>query len=125
MKYIALVFSMVILMLGMNSSAHAQSNAASETVQPGFLNVHVTQNTTREELAQLQKAMSAINIGFRYDMVNWVDGKLQSIRFGLILKDKTRVRNAYDSMDADTDIWIRLEGTGDERVFCAGSQCAD
>ncbi|MBO75370.1 MAG: hypothetical protein CMD33_08870 [Flavobacteriales bacterium] len=125
MKYIALVFSMVILTLGMNSSAHGQSNATSETVQPGFLNVHVTQNTTREELAQLQKDMSAINIGFRYDMINWVDGKLQSIRFGLILQDKTMVRNAYDSMDADTDIWIRLEGTGDERVFCAGSQCAD
>ena len=58
-------------------------------------------------------------------MVNWVDDKLQSIRFALILQDGTMVRNAYETMDAETDIWLRLEGTGDERVFCAGSQCAE
>ena len=125
MKHIAFIFSMAIVMLGINPSAQAQSDAASETVQPGYVNVHVTQNSTRAELAQLQKDLSAVNIGFRYDMVDWVDGKLQSIRFALILQDGTMVRNAYDAMDAETDIWIRLEGTGEERVFCAGSKCAE
>ena len=91
----------------------------------GYVNVHVTQNSTRAELAQLQKDLSAVNIGFRYDMVDWVEGKLQSIRFALILQDGTMVRNAYDAMGAETDIWIRLEGTGEERVFCAGSKCAE
>ena len=125
MKHIAFIFSMAIVMLGINPSAQAQSDAASETVQPGYVNVHVTQNSTRAELAQLQKDLSAVDIGFRYDMVDWVDGKLQSIRFALILQDGTMVRNAYDAMDAETDIWIRLEGTGEERVFCAGSKCAE
>ena len=125
MKHIAFVFSMAIVMLGSNPTAQAQSDAATETVQPGYVNVHVTQNSTRAELAQLQKDLSAVNIGFRYDMVDWVDGKLQSIRFALILKDGTMVRNAYDAMDTDTDIWLRLEGTGEERVFCAGSKCAE
>ena len=125
MKHIAFIFSMAIVMLGINPTAQAQSDAATETVQPGYVNVHVTQNSTRAELAQLQKDLSAVNIGFRYDMVEWVDGKLQSIRFALILQDGTMVRNAYDAMDAETDIWLRLEGTGEERVFCAGSKCAE
>lgn len=125
MKHIAFIFSMAIVMLGINPTAQAQSDAAAETVQPGYVNVHVTQNSTRAELAQLQKDLSSVNIGFRYDMVNWIDGKLQSIRFALILQDGTMVRNAYDAMDAETDIWIRLEGTGEERVFCAGSKCAE
>ena len=125
MKHIAFVFSMAIVMLGSNPTAQAQSDAATETVQPGYVNVHVTQNSTRADLAQLQKDLSAVNIGFRYDMVDWVDGKLQSIRFALILQDGTMVRNAYDAMDAETDIWLRLEGTGEERVFCAGSKCAE
>ena len=81
MKHIAFIFSMAIVMLGINPTAQAQSDAATETVQPGYVNVHVTQNSTRAELAQLQKDLSAVNIGFRYDMVDWVDGKLQSIRF--------------------------------------------
>ena len=125
MKHIAFIFSMAIVMLGINPTAQAQSDAAEETVQPGYVNVHVTQNSTRAELAQLQKDLSAVNIGFRYDMVDWVEGKLQSIRFALILQDGTMVRNAYDAIDAETDIWIRLEGTGEERVFCAGSKCAE
>ena len=125
MKHIAFIFSMAIVMLGINPTAQAQSDAATETVQPGYVNVHVTQNSTRAELAQLQKDLSAVNIGFRYDMVDWVDGKLKSIRFALILQDGTMVRNAYDAMDAETDIWLRLEGTGEERVFCAGSKCAE
>ena len=125
MKHIAFIFSMAIVMLGINPTAQAQSDAATETVQPGYVNVHVTQNSTRAELAQLQKDLSAVNIGFRYDMVDWVEGKLQSIRFALILQDGTMVRNAYDAMDAETDIWLRLEGTGEERVFCAGSKCAE
>ena len=125
MKHIAFIFSMAIVMLGINPGAQAQSDAATETVQPGYVNVHVTENSTRAELAQLQKNLSAVNIGFRYDLVDWVDGKLQSIRFALILQDGTMVRNAYDAMDAETDIWIRLEGTGAERVFCAGSKCAE
>ena len=125
MKHIAFIFSMAIVMLGINPTAQAQSDAAEETVQPGYVNVHVTQNSTRAELAQLQKDLSAVNIGFRYDMVDWVEGKLQSIRFALILQDGTMVRNAYDAMDAETDVWIRLEGTGEERVFCAGSKCAE
>lgn len=125
MKNIAFIFSMAIVMLGINPTAQAQSDAATETVQPGYVNVHVTQNSTRAELAQLQKDLSAVNIGFRYDMVDWVDGKLQSIRFALILQDGTMVRNAYDAMDAETDIWLRLEGTGEDRVFCAGSKCAE
>ena len=125
MKHIAFIFSMAFVMLGISPTAQAQSDAATETVQPGIVNVHLTQNSTRAELAQLQKDLSAVNIGFRYDMVDWVDGKLQSIRFALILQDGTMVRNAHDAMDAETDIWLRLEGTGDERIFCAGSKCAE
>lgn len=125
MKHTAFILSMAMVMLGINPTAQAQSDSSTETIQPGYVNVHVTENSTRMELAQLQKNLSAVNIGFRYDMVNWVDDKLQSIRLAVILQDGTIVRNAYEALDAETDIWIRLEGTGEERVFCAGSKCAE
>ncbi|MBN31984.1 MAG: hypothetical protein CL845_08385 [Crocinitomicaceae bacterium] len=125
MKTSVFVFGISIAMLSIGPFVYGQSDVNSEAVQPDFLNVHVTQNSTQSELAQLQKDMSAVNIGFRYDMVNWIDGKLQSIRFALILRDGTMIRNAYEVMDSETDVWIRLEGTGEERVFCAGDKCAD
>ena len=125
MKHLAFLFSLAMCMLHTTPSAQAQADFASDAIQPDYVNVHVTQNTSRESLAQLQKALSVVNIGFRYDMVDWEDGALQSIRFALILQDGTMVRNAYESIDAETDIWIRLEGEGSERIFCAGSQCAE
>lgn len=125
MKHTAFILSMAMVMLGINPTAQAQSDSSTETIQPGYVNVHITENSTRMELAQLQKNLSAVNIGFRYDMVNWVNDKLQSIRLAVILQDGTMVRNAYEALDAETDIWIRLEGTGEERVFCAGSKCAE
>lgn len=97
----------------------------SENIQSDFLNIHVNQTTSRTELAQWQKAMSAVGIGFRYDLVNWVEDELQSIRFAVILPDGTMRRNVVEEMNGETDIWIRLEGSGDERIFCAGDACND
>jgi len=97
----------------------------SENIQSDYLNIHVNQSTSRTELAQWQKAMSAVGIGFRYDLVNWVEGELQSIRFAVILPDGTMRRNVVEDIDGETDIWIRLEGSGDGRVFCAGDDCND
>ena len=96
-----------------------------ENIQSDFLNIHVNQNTSRTELAQWQKAMSVVGIGFRYDLVNWVEGELQSIRFAIILPDGAMRRNVVENIDGETDIWIRLEGAGDERIFCAGDECND
>lgn len=125
MKHFAFSLGMALCLLGTTTPTQAQSTSTNAEVQPGYLNVHITSNTTREELAQLQKDMSTVNIGFRYDMVDWVNGQLQSIRFALILQDGTMVRNAYDSMEAATDVWIRLEGEGENRIFCAGDECAE
>lgn len=124
MKHFAFLLGTALCLLGTSTDAQAQSTP-NDAVQPGYLNLHITENTTRENLAQLQKDMSTVNIGFRYDMVDWVDGKLQSIRFALILQDGTMVRNAYEAMDASTDVWLRLEGEGASRIFCAGSECAE
>lgn len=125
MKHFAFLLGLAMAMLGTTTELQAQSTSSDAAVQPGYLNVHITPNTTRENLAQLQKDMSTVNIGFRYDMVNWVDGQLQSIRFAVILQDGTMVRNAFESMEADSDVWIRLEGSGADRIFCAGDECAE
>ena len=97
----------------------------SEAIQPNFLDVHINQGTSRAELSQFQKEMQAYNIGFRYDLIEWNEGQLQSIRFAVRLPDGTMRRNVYEAMDAETDIWIRLEGSGEERIFCAGSDCGE
>lgn len=121
MKNTLYSFGMALLLSGLGSSAWAQSG----DIQPNFLNVHITENSTRQDLAQLQKDMSQVGIGFRYDLVDWVDGKLQSIRFAVLLNDGTMRRTVVESLDADSDIWIRLEGSGEGRIFCAGSNCED
>tara|TARA_B100000768_G_C11282099_1_gene379248 strand:+ start:4687 stop:5049 length:363 start_codon:yes stop_codon:yes gene_type:complete len=97
--------------------------AQSEAIQPDFLNIHITQATSRMELTQIQSDMGDYNIGFRYDMVTWSNDQLQSIRFAVRLPDGTMRRTVFEAIDAETDIWIRLEGSGTERIFCAGSQC--
>ena len=97
--------------------------AQSDAIQPDFLNIHITQATSRAELSQMQKDMSAYNIGFRYDLIQWSNDELQSIRFAVRLPDGTMRRNVYEALESETDIWIRLEGEGAERIFCAGSQC--
>lgn len=77
------------------------------------------------DLAQLQKDMSQVGIGFRYDLITWESDQLKSIRLAVRLADGTMRRAYYEAIEADTDIWIRLEGSGENRVFCAGSSCED
>ena len=97
--------------------------AQTEAIQPNLLNVHINQTTSKAELAQIQQDMRALNIGFRYDLVEWSNNELQSIRFAVRLPDGTMRNNVYETIESDTDIWIRLEGSGDDRIFCAGSDC--
>jgi hypothetical protein len=97
--------------------------AQASGVQPDYLDVHINQSTSRTALGELQKEMNDYNIGFRYDLVQWENDQLLSIRFAVRLPDGTMRRNNYETIDAETDIWIRLEGNGAERIFCAGSAC--
>jgi hypothetical protein len=97
--------------------------AQTEAIQPDLLNVHINQSTSKAELTQIQQDMKAFNIGFRYDMAEWSNDELQSIRFAVRLPDGTMRNNVYETIESDTDIWIRLEGSGNDRIFCAGSDC--
>ena len=97
--------------------------AQTEAIQPDVLNVHINQSTSKAELIQIQQDMKAFNIGFRYDLAEWINDELQSIRFAVRLPDGTMRSDVYESIESDTDIWIRLEGSGDDRIFCAGSDC--
>ena len=121
MKHIAFLFSMAIVMLGINPALQAQSDGHRNGAA-GYVNVHVPKLDASRISATL-KDLSAVNINSA--TIWWIGWKKAAIdSFALILQD-TMVRNAYDAMDAETDIWIRLEGTGEERVFCAGSKCAE
>ncbi len=120
MKNVLTSFSLAVFTLGLSITSVAQSE-----IQSDYLDVHLTQSTTRTELAQLQKDFSEVGIGFRYDLIDWADENLQSIRFAIILPDGSMRRHISESMDAETDIWIRLEGSGSERIFCAGGSCED
>lgn len=119
MKTAFVTSSIVLAFLLFTSISLGQS----ESIQPNQLDIHINQSTTRAELSQMQQDMHAFNIGFRYDLVEWENDQLLSIRFAVRLPDGTMRRNVYEAIDAETDIWIRLEGTGTDRVFCAGSAC--
>lgn len=105
--------------------AFAQDASVNENIQSGFLNVHINQQTTRMDLAQLQKDMSQVGIAFRYDLIEWEADELKSIRMAVRLTDGSMRRAFYETIEEGTDIWIRLEGSGDNRVFCAGANCED
>lgn len=120
MKNVLASFSLALFTLAMSFTTHAQSE-----IQSDSFDVHITSSTTRMELAQLQKDFSEVGIGFRYDLIDWTDETLQSIRLAIILPDGSMRRHMSESLDADADIWLRLEGSGTERIFCAGDNCED
>lgn len=119
MKRTLASFVLAVALCGFQHTAQCQS----ATIEQGTLDIHLNQNTSRDALAQIQKQMSAVGIGFRYDLIDWEDGLLKSIRMAVILPDGTMRRNTYSEIDQSSDIWIRLEGQGAERTFCIGNQC--
>ena len=122
MKQIAFLFSMAIVMLGINPAAQAQPDAAANGAarirqRPRHL------KSTRAELAQLQKDLSAVNIGFRHDMV---DCMACCNRFALPSSCRTAPLSAMH-----TTPWVLKRTFGSDwkapvkSAFRAGSKCAE
>ena len=67
--------------------ASLASWAQSPIVTPNAVDLHITQETSRDQLAQMQQSLHAAGIGFRYDLVAW-----EGNGFALLIKrlDKNR-----------------------------------
>ena len=89
------------------------------------IDIHITSSTTRDALSQIQQELHAQGIGFRYDLIHWDAGELQSIRLALRLGDGSMQTANFESLEPETDIRIVIHGTGEDRVFCVGTTCPE
>jgi hypothetical protein len=105
--------------------ASLASWAQSPIVTPNAVDLHITQETSRDQLAQMQQSLHAAGIGFRYDLVAWEGNALQSIRMAVRLADGTLQTTELESFNSETDVRIQLSGTGENRIFCVGTACPE
>jgi len=75
----------LLLAAGMAAStfAFAQSDVYVGTVTANLVDITIDQNTTRDQLARMQRDLFEQGITFRYDNINWIEGELVSIHVGL------------------------------------------
>lgn len=99
--------------------------AQSSVVTPNSVDIHINQETSREQLAQMQQSLQEVGIGFRYDLVSWEEGALQSIRMAVRLADGTMETSEVASFNVETDVRILLSGEGEARIFCLGVACPE
>lgn len=69
--------------LAVSTFALSQSDAYVGTVTADLVDITITQNTTRDQLARMQRDLYEQGITFRYDNINWIEGELVSIHVGL------------------------------------------
>lgn len=99
--------------------------AQSAQITATSLDLHITQETSQDDLRQMQQTLAAVGIGFRYDLVSWEENTLQSIRMAVILSDGTLQTHEIETFEAVTDLRILLEGGGEDRIFCVGIDCPE
>ena len=99
--------------------------AQSSVITPNSVDLHIDQETSRDQLAEMQQSLQAVGIGFRYDLVSWEENALQSIRMAVRLADGTMETSEVESFNEETDVRIMLSGEGEARIFCVGVACPD
>ena len=103
--------------------ASIASWAQSSNITPNSVDLQISQETSREQLAQMQKSLQEAGIGFRYDLVSWEENGLQSIRMAVRLADGTMQTAEIEAFNEETHLRILLSGEGEDRVFCVGVAC--
>lgn len=69
--------------LACSSLVFAQSDAYVGTVTEDLVDLTITPNTSRDQLARMQRDLYEQGITFRYDNINWIEGELVTISLGL------------------------------------------
>ncbi len=69
--------------LACSSFAFAQSDVYVGTVTEELVDITITPNTSRDQLARMQRDLYEQGITFRYDNISWIEGELVSITLGL------------------------------------------
>ena len=84
--------------LGLSTMAFAQSDEYVGTVNETTVDFTITPNTTRDQLARMQRDLFEQGLTFRYDNIEWIEGQLVSIHIGL--KDpNTAVSQVFSTED--------------------------
>ena len=69
--------------LACSSFVFAQSDVFVGTVTNELVDITITPNTSRDQLARMQRDLYEQGITFRYDNISWIEGELVSITLGL------------------------------------------
>lgn len=108
----------VILFFGLFAfclAADAQVSVSDDTIE-----AMVTTETSRTELLDIRNGLAEQGMEMRYDLIEWMDGALVSIRIKIKAEDGTMAEYTNTQIEAGTEIKIVRELTGD-RNLCIGN----
>ena len=115
-----IIFAMkkvVALLFGMFAFAFAAD--AQVSVTDDKIEALVTSEASRYDLLDIRNGLAEENIDFRYDLIEWADGQLTSIRIRIKAEDGTTGEYVNQNIQAGEEIKIVRELTGD-RNLCIG-----
>ncbi len=115
-----IIFAMkkvVALLFGMFAFAFAAD--AQVSVTDDKIEALVTSEASRYDLLDIRNGLAEENIDFRYDLIEWADGQLTSIRIRIKAEDGTTAEYVNQNIQAGEEIKIVRELTGD-RNLCIG-----
>ncbi|WP_306643087.1 hypothetical protein [Sanyastnella coralliicola] len=107
----------VALLFGMFAFAFAAD--AQVSVTDDKIEALVTSEASRYDLLDIRNGLAEENIDFRYDLIEWADGQLTSIRIRIKAEDGTTAEYVNQNIQAGEEIKIVRELTGD-RNLCIG-----
>ena len=82
-----LLFTLAIL--GFSFSYMKGQTEATQNANTADVLIEINSETSREDLALIQKTLEPQGIFFRYDNIEWVDGALTSIRMAVKCQEGT------------------------------------
>ena len=71
--------------------------AQSSVITPNSVDLHIDQETSRDQLAEMQQSLQAVGIGFRYDLVSWEENAPPPVAMTRGFSDKTRASTLLSS----------------------------
>jgi hypothetical protein len=111
--------SLLLLALGSALSLTATLPTAAAVLDTDPIDLHITHETTRDQLAEMQQSLYAQGVSFRYEHIRWVQGHLTEIYISVTNEDGENRTAHFVEISPEMDIRVLIDGA----TFCLGTAC--
>ena len=116
-----LLFILAILSF---SFSHVQGQTeAPQNANSADVLIEINSETSREDLALIQKTLEPQGIFFRYDNIEWMDGALTSIRMAVKCQDGTMKVSEVVNVTAEMPARFGVSTVEGKPQVCFGADC--